>query len=111
MLGSTDTHNATPGNVREDDFKGHLGTRDSTPVYQLTRFAPGGIEAGPSGLAVVWAEENSRDALFAALRRREVYGTSGPRHDRPLLRRTHSLRRLRRRPRQERLRERRADGR
>ena len=80
MLGSSDTHNATPGNVREDDFKGHLGTRDSTPVYQLTRFAPGGIEAGPSGLAVVWAEENSRDALFAALRRREVYGTSGPRH-------------------------------
>jgi hypothetical protein len=34
---------------------------------------------GPGGLAVLWAEENSRDALFAAMRRREAYGTSGPR--------------------------------
>jgi hypothetical protein len=31
------------------------------------------------GLAVLWAEENSREALFAAMRRREAYGTSGPR--------------------------------
>src|SRR5690606_37858173 len=37
------------------------------------------IEYNPGGIAVLWAEENSRDALFAAMQRREVYGTSGPR--------------------------------
>jgi hypothetical protein len=41
---------------------------------------PDAWDFNPGGLAVLWAEENSRDALFAALRRKEVYGTSGPRH-------------------------------
>jgi hypothetical protein len=40
---------------------------------------PDAIELNPGGLAVVWAEENSRDAIFEAMRRREAYGTSGPR--------------------------------
>jgi hypothetical protein len=86
LLGSTDTHNATPGATEEEDFGayGHLGLRDhATPAFMLARVTPAGIEATPGGLAVVWAEENSRDALFAAMRRREVYGTSGAR---PILR-------------------------
>jgi hypothetical protein len=37
------------------------------------------LEYNPGGLAVLYAEENTRDALFAAMRRREAYGTSGPR--------------------------------
>src|SRR5262249_30225913 len=74
----------TPGNVDEATWgtAGHLGTRDATPalmVHPLALGVIGGIEANPGGLAVVWAEENSRDALFTALRRREVYGTSGTR--------------------------------
>jgi hypothetical protein len=86
MLGSTDTHNATPGGTEEQDFgaNGHLGLRDhANPAFMVQRVTPAGIEATPGGLAVVWAEENSRDALFAAMRRREVYGTSG---SRPILR-------------------------
>jgi len=86
LIGSTDTHNATPGATEEEDFGafGHIGLRDHTnPAFMLARVTPAGIEATPGGLAVVWAEENSRDALFAAVRRREVYGTSG---SRPILR-------------------------
>jgi hypothetical protein len=86
MLGSTDTHNATPGATEERDFGafGHLGLRDhATPAFMVQRVTPAGIEGNAGGLAVVWAEENSRDALFAAMRRREVYGTSG---SRPILR-------------------------
>jgi len=83
MIGSTDSHNSTPGAVREDDYQGHLGTRDATPALMMAPNAGigviGGAESNPGGLAVVWAEENSRDALFDALRRREVYATSGPR--------------------------------
>src|SRR5262249_38710099 len=71
------THIAAAGGVREDQFVGHGGagaSPDSTAVG-----LPDDIELNPGGLAVLWAEENSRDALFAAMRRREAYGTSGPR--------------------------------
>ncbi|HIF62635.1 MAG TPA: DUF3604 domain-containing protein [candidate division UBP10 bacterium] len=77
LIGSTDTHLAAPGMVDEDSFVGHAaGTVDSR--LQVPAF-PDRAEFNPGGLAVLWAEENSRDALFAAMRRREVYGTSGPR--------------------------------
>lgn len=78
MIASTDSHIGTPGAVDERAFVGHGGAgltvRDSLPPGLPDRpwFNPG-------GLAVLWAEENSREALFAAMRRREAYGTSGPR--------------------------------
>ena len=71
IIASTDTHNSTPGNTAEDEYQGHLGVQDANPNV-ATNF-------GPGGLAVVWAEENSRPAIFSALKRRETYGTSGTR--------------------------------
>jgi len=82
FVGSTDTHNGTPGAVREDDWHGHVGNTDDDAVEQLE--PPGSVAvsqrtSSPGGLAVIWAEENSRDSLFDALRRRETYATSGTR--------------------------------
>ncbi|MCA9771573.1 MAG: DUF3604 domain-containing protein, partial [Myxococcales bacterium] len=78
IIASTDTHIGTPGAVNERTFPGHGGagkpSRDALPVglVDIVGFSPG-------GLAAAWAEENSRDAIFEAFRRRETYGTSGPR--------------------------------
>jgi hypothetical protein len=77
LVGSTDTHIGTPGLVDEDQFVGHAAgivtSRLEIPPL------PDDVRMNPGGLAVVWAEENSRDALFEALRRREAYSTTGPR--------------------------------
>ena len=74
FIGSTDTHSATPGATEEDNYTGHLGRRDSGYRNVQDHF-----EDNPGGLAVVWAEENSRDSIFEAIRRRETYATSGTR--------------------------------
>ncbi|MDJ0787086.1 MAG: DUF3604 domain-containing protein, partial [Myxococcota bacterium] len=78
LVGSTDNHIAAAGGTTEDEnWTGMRGTEDADP---LDRIANGNtFERSPGGLAVAWAEENSRDAIFMAFRRREVYATSGHR--------------------------------
>jgi len=79
LIASTDTHLATPGAVSERNHPGHGGA-GAPAARELPKGLPDDFEFNPGGLVVIWAEENSRDALFEAMRRREVYGTSGPRH-------------------------------
>ena len=79
QIGSTDTHLGTPGLVAERGHPGHGGAgKPGNTVFEdpgLPDFAT----LNPGGLAVLWAEENSRDALFAAMQRKEAYATSGTR--------------------------------
>jgi hypothetical protein len=74
IIGSTDTHNAIPGAVKEDEWPGHIGVRDDTTAGRLSL-----PEFGPGGITGVWAPQNTREEIFGALRRRETFATSGPR--------------------------------
>ena len=74
IIASTDSHLGTPGLTIEDEPKGHGGAG-----ARNVRGLPDDLEFNPGGLAVIWAEENSRDAIFAGMQRREAYGTSGTR--------------------------------
>ncbi|ULJ76064.1 DUF3604 domain-containing protein [Rhizobium gallicum] len=85
MIGSTDAH-TTLAAVEEDNFFGKLP--DMEPAadrweHAVVDFGPGrkitGWEQTSSGYAAVWATENTRQALFDAMMRKEVYGTTGPR--------------------------------
>lgn len=104
VIGSSDTHTGASQND-ESNFSSKLGIlsadaqlRGSVPLglieSTLVAILPGQDvaevdgesflggqqnEFGASGLAAVWAEENTREAIYAALRRKETFATSGPR--------------------------------
>jgi hypothetical protein len=104
VIGSSDTHTGAAQND-ESNFSSKLGVlsadaqlRGSVPFgpidgLMFNTVAPqamtevdgeifvGGAQPtfGASGLAAVWAEENTREAIYAALRRKETFATSGPR--------------------------------
>ena len=81
VIAGTDTHAGLAGNTAEATYPGHLGIQDASPDDRMARpgATPGGVLENPGGLTGVWSIENSRDALFEAMRRREVFGTTGPR--------------------------------
>lgn len=79
-IGSTDTHLALAGATGESDWPGHLVPETELDArLRSGLFSPQSLVSNPGGLAGIWAVENSRDALFEAMRRREVFGTSGTR--------------------------------
>ena len=89
MIGASDGHNAAAP-VEESNFTGKIGVLDGTPEARLvpptgedgiveTGAATPGLRFSAAGLAGVWAEANTREDLFDALRAKEVFATSGPR--------------------------------
>lgn len=80
VIASTDTHESIPGAVDEQSWPGHVGReRELELRLQKKTGLPYRLDGSPGGLAGVWATENSRDAIFNAMLRRETFGTSGPR--------------------------------
>ncbi len=93
LIGSSDTH-VGAGGFDEDNYWSKAGIIDGTPVMRGSvplpepgpdgsRYMGGDIASfptwGASGLAGVWAEENTRGSIYAAFRRKETFATSGPR--------------------------------
>ncbi|GAB4520567.1 MAG: DUF3604 domain-containing protein [Amphiplicatus sp.] len=78
MIGATDSHSGL-ATAEEDNFAGKMAI-DSIPENKATGFGHvPGWEMSASGLAAAWTRENTREEIAAAFRRREVYGTTGPR--------------------------------
>ena len=79
MIGSTDSHSASSP-VEEDNYSGK-GVLDTTPSERLiTSRSLEDVQAwGASGLAGVWARDNTRAEIYAALARKETFATTGPR--------------------------------
>jgi hypothetical protein len=87
LIGSTDSHTGF-ATAEEDNYWGKFTKSEARPGRWNQSFYPEGVRAGSqhyewemaaSGYAGIWARENTREALFDALARRETYATTGPR--------------------------------
>jgi hypothetical protein len=84
IIGDSDSHNSA-ATIEEDNYTGKFafennrehrleGVPGFPEVNQLQA-----REFGSGGLAGIWAEENTRDAIYNAMLRKETFGTSGTR--------------------------------
>ena len=84
VIGSTDAHTGLAA-VEEDNFFGKTSSsepsadRTTHPFVKTDKATIMGWEQTASGYAAVWATENTREAIFDAMKRRETYATTGPR--------------------------------
>ena len=84
LVGSTDSHTSLAA-VEEENFFGKATNAEPEPDRMSHPFAKNdkgtfrGDMLTSSGYAAVWAEENTREAIFDAMERKEVYATTGPR--------------------------------
>jgi len=84
MIGSTDSHTGL-ATADQDNFFGKTSssepspTRATHPFIKTEKATIMGWEQVASGYAAVWATDNTRDAIFDAMERRETYATTGPR--------------------------------
>lgn len=86
MVGSTDAHTGLP-TTREDNFFGKVSFAEPTAT-RYKHFIIKGVKpelsltvaaSSASGLAAVWARKNTRESIWDAMKRREVYATTGSR--------------------------------
>ena len=84
LIGSTDSHTAL-STAEEENFFGKATNAEPSPTRMMHPFAETdkgafqGYELVASGYTGVWARENTRTAIWDAMNRKEVYGTTGPR--------------------------------
>ena len=81
VVGASDSHN-TVVSYTASNFFGQHGGIDASPKERLADRVEAGmavLKTSTSGLAGVWAEENTRESIFTAMQRRETFGTSGVR--------------------------------
>jgi hypothetical protein len=82
LVGGTDSHTGL-ATADDDNFWGKARNGEPDPKRVMSPWFTGdpllNWETSASGYAGIWATANTREALFAAMQRKETYATTGPR--------------------------------